>query len=293
MRPTSASERPARRWLLLAAFLVAALGIAGALVTTPEPARAKKGYGGGGGYGYKQCNRACHVAKCRKACGKTKRTCVFCVRKDKTAGGVACTQTATQSLAACTGDKTCKTGVKSALKACKAQVKDRFKQAKGNCAGLTGNCRGCCGENYQGACGGVFRGTDGYGTSFRTYGNKNYRPDCTTSGEPAPGDPQCQGICDRIYFRAVAVCGGGKRSAPVRRATGTPRAVPSADPACVAQADADRLACLARCGVSPSTTTTSTLGPALPTSTTFGPPVPTSTTSTTAFPGSPRGAFVH
>jgi hypothetical protein len=276
--------RFSKRPLLLGAIVLAVVGSVGALMTTPEPARARKGYGGGG-YGYKPCNTACHVAKCRKACGKTKRTCVFCVRKDKQAGGATCAQTAQQSLASCAGgDKACKTGARKALKTCKAQVKERYKQAKGNCGGLTGSCRGCCGENYQGACGGVFRGTDGYGTSFRTYGNKNYRPDCTVTGDAQPGDPQCQAVCERLYSRALALCGGGKRSAPVPAAT-------AGDPECVARAEADRIACLARCGITPSTTTTFPFGSS--TSTIFGQPLPTSTTSTTTSPpASPRGAFL-
>jgi hypothetical protein len=276
-----------KRRLLLGAVLIAMIGVAGTLVTTPEPARARKGYG----YpGKPPCNNACQVGKCRESCGKTKRTCVFCAQQDKRAGGVACTQTAQQSLGTCTGDKACKKGVRAALKACKVQVKARYAQEKGNCSGLTGGCKGCCGENYSGPCRGVFRGTDGYGTGG-TYNGMNYRPDCSVTGEPTPGDPQCQAICERLYANALASCRGGKRD--------------PGDPACVAQAEAERLDCLARCGITPSTTS-STQAPGGATSTSssfpfpfgsststrFG-PLPTSTTSTSTFPpASPRGAFV-
>ena len=285
MHTKSALKTLGRGRLLLAALLLAAVGIAGALLTTPEPARARKGYGGGGygggGYGYTPCNQACHVGKCRKQCGKTKRTCVFCAREDKKAAGATCTQTASQSAAACSGDRACKVEVRKSLKACKGQLKQRYSEEKANCAGLTGSCKGCCGENYAGACPGVFRGTDGYGTSFHSYGGKNYRPDCSVNGDsgpaPGPGDPACQRFCERARLQALSACGEGKRAIPD----------------CVQQVEAAYQACLAQCGGNASTTSTSAPAPGTTTTSTFiFFPGVTTTTTTTFPPASSRGAFL-
>jgi hypothetical protein len=163
--------------------------------------------------------------------------------------------------------------VRKSLKACKGQLKQRYNEEKTNCAGLTGSCKGCCGENYAGACRSVFRGTDGYGTTFRTYGSHSYRPDCTATGNAQPGDPRCSVVCEKT--RAVELARCGKASSPE----------------CAAQAEASYQACLVRCGVTPTTTTTTSTTTSSSTTTSTSTTISTSTTTSTTVLGYSCGAL--
>lgn len=172
------------------------------------------------GYGgYKKCGKGCYTKKCRASCKKARRTCVYCVKQD------------TKPLkAACRGQG----------KACRAQVKAQVKALLQTCRGATGECRSCCRVDYGGSCNSSFEGTSGFGSYFhRSYGRR-YKPDCDgTYAGGGGGTPRCVRVCERARAAALSGCRRG---------------------GCDVDAiEAEYQACLGRCGV--ATTTSTTLPP--------------------------------
>jgi hypothetical protein len=202
--------------LVIVAAVVAAL-LAGLDGLDPTPAKARKGYGGGG---YKHCGKGCYTKKCRKSCGRAKRTCVYCVKQDT---------------------KPLKAACKGQGPACRAGVKAQIKAALQTCKGATGGCKGCCKQDYAGACVSSFEGTSGFGTYFRkgNYGKKRYKPECDGNYVGGPG-PTCVRACERARAIALRTCGG-------KRGRGC-------DTAAI---EAEYQACLAGCGVTTTSTTPS------------------------------------
>jgi hypothetical protein len=235
------SSRRGTRSAVLVVLALACAALAGLRVAAPEAAKARAGYGG---RGYKTCGRGCQVAQCRKSCGKARRTCIYCAKQD-----------AREQLGLCRAAVT----AAADRRACKQAMKRHVRAAAGACKQLTGECAGCCRNDYGGGCNAAFADTAGYPGYFRTvrrYGKTSrIVPDCTAGGETGkgPGDQRCLAACDKAAAVAAREC--GRRS--------------SAD--CSAQAEAARQRCRAACG---ETTTTTTVA---------------ATTTTTMLPGGSAG----
>jgi hypothetical protein len=196
--------------LLIGAAVLAAL-FAGLDGLDPEPVKAGRGFGA-----YTRCRKACYTKRCRGSCARAKRTCAYCVKQD-----------AKPLKAACKGQG----------RACRTAATAQIKVALQTCKGATGQCRGCCRDDYGAACTQSFAGTSGFGTYFRksSYGNKRYKPVCDgqAGGEPGTG---CVAACERARTVALRTCG--------RKRCDT------------TAIEAQYAACLAGCGVTTTTTIT-------------------------------------
>lgn len=183
--------RPRLSQLAIVVAVVAALAV-GYDGLDPSPAKARKGYGG-----YNPCKRGCQVQKCRKTCGRARRTCIYCVKQDLR-----------PLRAACRGQGG------SAGRTCKAEAKAQIRQAMQQCRGATGSCNGCCREraDYAGGCTASFSETSGFGSYFRTVPNygkvKRYKPECDGSTGGASGNAAaCARRCERARAVALRACG--------------------------------------------------------------------------------------
>jgi hypothetical protein len=222
--------------LLKVCGVLVGLTLVGAVVgglpwNRPDVAIARKGAGGTtagyGGGGYHQCKRPCQIKRCAGGCLKARRTCIYCAKQD-----------AKERLTTCKGAATSQEETKQCKKQMKTEVRDGAKA----CRGLRGQCGTCCHGNYGDTCTDAFEGTSGFGGYFHTsthYGKvHHYAPDCA-GGDSTGGDP-CARICERDALRGLRAClkKGGK--------------IPPDQ--CNAAAEAQRQACLARCGGTTTTT---------------------------------------